>query len=174
MKWLVMGLVLIGFGGLCIKDGALVYPQQQAQYEVYEGFAETDNMAGWVERAESEGWSTDPPPARSDMDIYTQWGMLAISWPLGFAALGMVIWFRGRKLVATEEALVGHRGERVLYNSITAIDKERWDSKGIAYVLWEEGEESGRIKIDDWVFRDAWRVLDEVEDQTGLGEPVPG
>lgn len=174
-KWIVMGVVLIGFGGLCIKDGAIKYPAENERYAIYEDYAEIGDERGWVEHAEEQGWSTDPPHHYSDLDIMTQWIMLGVAWPLGFAAIGMVLWFRGRKLVATEEELIGYRGERIPYNAITGIDKERWDSKGIAWVHYEDdrGEEQA-VKIDDFVFRDAWRILDHVEEQTGLGQAVEG
>ena len=176
IKWILLGVALLVFAGWSWYDGAVGYPEHNRHVAAFQKHMASDELkAKWPEYARSQGWSDeDPGEARSEFDITTQYVMMVVLIPLGLAAVGLVLYHRGRKLIADEEGLVGSSGERAAYGSIRSIDKARWDAKGIAVVNYvdDEGQED-TIKVDDWVFRDAELVLEEVERQTGLGD-LPG
>jgi hypothetical protein len=183
-KWIIMAVFLLGYGAMCIYDGSVAYPnhnkrvQKIREYktETVEGATSAWNWKSdqakrdWADYAKSQGWSDEDPGApKSEQDLFTQWVQLAIVGPLGIAALAMVLVTSRRKLVADEQGVTGATGPRVPYSAIVSIDKARWDSKGIAILHWTDGPRSGKLKIDDWVYRDGDRVLEEVEKFTGLG-----
>jgi len=176
IKWILLGVALLVFAGWSWYDGAVGYPEHNRRVAEFQRHMESDELkAKWPAYARSQGWSDEEPDgARSEFDITTQYVMMAVLIPLGLAAVGLVLFHRGRKLVADEDGLVGSTGEQATYSSISSIDKVRWDAKGIAVVHYvdKEGQEE-TIKVDDWVFRDAELVLEEVERQTGLGD-LPG
>lgn len=186
LKWTLMALAMLGYTGLCFYDGLVAYPAhdrrvaKSREYKVL-----TDEKKGlwnwrseqstreWVEYAKSQGWSEDDPgDPYSDKDYFAQWWQPALCIPGALAALSMVLVVSRQRLIADETGLTGTNGRKVAYDSIMSIDKARWDSKGIAMVHWSEGEQKGKIKIDDWVFLDGEKVLEEVERHTGLGEAI--
>lgn len=197
-KWVIMAVFCLGFGGWCIYDGLVAYPEHNLKVAAFahyqpdaseELFDATGQPAGWSYDAsrlnyeghpdypafaESMGWSDEKPgKPKSDTDIMTQWIQLAITLVIAVSALGWVYAHKGTKLVATDEHLVGANGKQVAFAHITDINKAKWDSKGIAVVHYKTPEgEQGTIKIDDWVYRDGDLVLEQVEQHTGLGNPT--
>lgn len=193
LKWTIMALVMLGWGGACIYDAKVSYPAHDLRAKKAQDFkhqvrntaevAEAeqwvwkndDSPKQWAQYAKSQGWSeADPGPPNPPKNYTTQWVQLAICWPLGLVALVMVGLTSRQRLEADEEGVTGPRGRKVPYSAIQSIDKARWDSKGIAILHWEDAGRSGTLKIDDWVFRDGDKVLEEVEKHTGLGEAVAG
>jgi hypothetical protein len=147
------------------------YPEHNRRVAAFTELKENQRLGDWSKVAADNGWSDDDPgQPHGETDIMSQWVMLAICAPLGLAALGMVGWNARRTLVADAERVHGPDGSKVSYDRITAIDKARWDRKGIAWITYQDetGQED-RFKIDDWVFRGAAEVLAEVERRTGLG-----
>ena len=173
-KWLIVAAGLILFGGWCLYDATVAYPEHNRHVQAFQEFQDAGRMEQWPEYARQQGWSAEAPgEPKSGFDIWSQWVMLGICWSLAAAALILAGLHYNKKLIADATHLHGANGKSVPYESITSIDKERWDSKGIAVAHYEMDGRKGRIKIDDWVFRDADLVLDEVEKQTGLGDPLP-
>lgn len=175
-KWLVMGSLLLGMGAWCLYDAVVAYPEHNRRVAAFNELKEQGRLADWPTIAAEHGWSdADPGEPKTDLDILSQWIMLAICGPLGLAAIVIVALHARRRITADEAGLVGPRGERVPYGRITSIDKERWERKGIAVVHYETADgRSLSVKIDDWVYRGAAEVLQEVELRTGLGEAMPG
>ncbi len=182
MKWKIMALVLLGWSAYCFYDGLVGYPAHDNRVAKSREYKEeTSRGSGqwkwrsdqakldWAAYAKSQGWSdADPGEPHSDQDYYAQWWQPALCISGAVAALVMVIVTSRRKLVADETGLTGTDGVKVPYDAITSIDKARWDSKGIAIVHWDDDGKVGKTKIDDWVYRDGEKVLEEVEKQTGL------
>lgn len=195
-KWILMSLACFGFAGLCYYDGTYAYPADNQKLAAFHHFTDKpdgryDSVTGepvgwtfapldyaghtdWESFAKAQGWDTEQPDAfHNDQDIITQWIMLAITAALGAMMLGMVLWHLPRTLKTDDKGLTGMTGKFVPYDAITEIDKRRWESKGIAYVHYDEGNgETQRMKVDAYVFNDGDLILEEVEKQTGLGAPV--
>lgn len=195
-KWLMMSLFCFGFAAYCYYDGTVAYPADNQRMAAFHHFTEkpaglydpiSGEPEGWSfepldytgfteyeDFAVAQGWGTDEPDTKhTDQDIYTQYGMLAITAALGAMMLIMVVWHLPRKLKTDDKGLTGMTGKFVAYDSITEIDKRRWESKGIAYVHYDDGSgETQRMKVDGYVFHDGDLILEEVEKHTGLGAPV--
>ena len=195
-----MAAVLVGYGGWCVYDGMIRYPKHNrmyAAYHHYEGagesgyFDEDGDPKGWrpyvadpnygaydgyAEYARARGWDPGkkPGPPKSELSMLTQWIQLALAWGLAIAILGTCAFQARRRLVAEERELRAADGTRVPYEAITSLDKRLWDAKGIAYAHWQAEGRTGRVKIDDWLFREGDRVLEEVERRTGLGDAESG
>jgi hypothetical protein len=175
-KWVIMGILLLGLGAWCFYDATVTYPEHNRRVAAFEELEARGQLDEWPKIASENGWTDeDPGEPRTDFDILSQWIMLAICVPLGLASLITVAFHAGRTLSADETGVRGRGGERVPYERITAIDKSRWDRKGIAVLHFEsDGGDPDTLKLDDWVFRGAAAVLAEVEKRTGLGENIAG
>ena len=171
-KWLLLAGIMLAFAAYCVYDATVGYPGHNEKVAAFEELEKTARLPEWPALARERGWSTEQPdPAYSEDDIATQWKMAAIFGVLAIVVLGNVLRISRTKLAAEDDALVGPGGRRVPYGEITDIDKVRWDSKGIAVVHYGENGKQ-RLKIDDWVYRDADLVLQEVEQRTGISKPV--
>jgi len=145
-RWLLIAVSLLGFAGWYAYDAQTGYPREN-----------------------QEAAARQEAPPYSERDIAVQWMIAG-----GCLVLSVVVLMRlavhfGRRWSADETGLRGPRGLDLSYDRITAIDKTRWDRKGIAVVHYQTPSgEAGAVKLDAWVFRGADCVLAEVERQTGL------
>ena len=132
LKWCIMGLVLVAYGGWSIYDGFVRYPREN-------------------EEARREGRDKVPHPG---LDVpFNQVIGLALP-PFGLA---VIIWAlhnsRGQyRLVGSTLHVPGH--PPVNMEDIRAIDKTRWDRKGIAVIEYDRpgGAGTGRLSLDDYVY----------------------
>ncbi len=142
--------------GWCFLDGFVKYPAQRRHAEAFleakdKGILDTDE---WRQQAADNGWNPDKDPGRpkSDFDIYTQFFMAAITtplaliWGVGFIRAG------GRWIALENDSLVTSWGQRVPLDAVTAINKQRWKSKGIAVVRYEENAGEKTLMLDDWKY----------------------
>lgn len=202
-KWLLLAAAAFAFGLWCLYDATVAYPRHNQQIAAYFHFqsprdradsglfndageptnwrpynreADYSGYDDYSAYAETQGWSAERPDLKpkSSAEIVFQWVMLGIVWSVALICLTVVVWYGRRRVVADDTGITDHRGRHVPYDAFTSLDKQRWDAKGIAYAYFEQDGQQGRIKIDDWIFRDADLVLEELERRTGLGEPVPG
>jgi hypothetical protein len=176
VKWIGLGLFMVYWGGLCINDGLYAYPRDDEMFRAFEELDSQGLKDQWPELAAEKGYDEEPPKElHAEMDILTQWIQLAICWPLGFGALGMVAVTSRRKLLATDEGFIGANGKLIPYGDITDIDYTRWNSKWIAMVIYQdENDEPQEAKIDGWVFEGGEDVLLVVEEQTGISQDPMG
>ena len=172
-KWLLLAGFLVFFAAWSVYDALVAYPAHNQRVAKFQELKETSRLSEWPEHARSQGWSDeDPGEPMSEGSIQTQWVQMGICLALAAMVLGRVIYVGRTRLAADDQGLVGPSGERVPYDQIREIDKTRWDSKGIAVVHYGGDGARRKLKLDDWVYRDADVVLGEVEKRTGLGTPV--
>ena len=96
----------------------------------------------WERHAREAGYRRNIPKERTDAAIREQ---LVIGWTMMSGALifGLwIAWNHRREVRAEGETVIGASGERVELDSITAIDRKKWKSKGIAYALYMDGEQT--------------------------------
>lgn len=172
-KWLLLAGFLMFFAVWSVYDALVAYPAHNQRVAKFQEFDDTGRLSEWPDYAKSQGWSDeDPGEPMSEGSIQTQWVQMGICIALAALVLGRVFQVSRTKLAAEDDALVGPSGQRVGYDQITEIDKTRWDSKGIAVVHYGADGGKRKLKLDDWVYRDADQVLAQVEKRTGLGTPV--
>ena len=152
----LVAAVLICLAGWSLYDGTVAYPEQRERAAVFGTFRDSgdpDWAVGWQEAARQRGWSTDDPgKRRSDLDIHTQYLYLAIALPVGLVFGWLFLRSFRQSITADEQGLSTHSGRRIPFESITGLNLDRWDRKGIAIVLYDDGQALGRLVLDDWKY----------------------
>ena len=180
MRFLLIGVVAVGYGLWAVYDGFVKYPQQRIRALKYQELAQTENFESeWVEYARSQGWSLENPgEPKTQADIYFNYALAAICLPLGLWMIFRVIRARGRWIEADETTLRGSWGQQLVFDQITRLDKRKWKNKGIAKVHYEEDGRRRKFVIDDFKFRrePTGEILRTVEaaighDKIGGGPP---
>ncbi|MEM1446241.1 MAG: hypothetical protein AAGF84_09315 [Planctomycetota bacterium] len=157
IRLLILTLGLCGFACWALYDGAIGYPKKQAMYEDLEAFqAEHDDwQTRWADHARTKGYGEDIAKTPTKLkplethDIATQFVMMGICAPIG-------LWFgwcwlaAGRRYVeADDNGVRTNAGVDLTWDQVTAIEDDRWKSKGIAYL--KHGDDQ-RVLLDDWKF----------------------
>jgi hypothetical protein len=117
----------------------------------------------WERHAREAGYKRDIPKERTDASISEQ---RKIGWVMmtGSALFGLwVLWNHKLRVRAEGEIVIGVSGQRVELDSIVKIDRKKWDSKGIAYLIYEiEGKER-RLCLDEHKFKGCEVIILEAE-----------
>lgn len=135
IKLIIMGIVCILVGAWFGYDGYVGYPEA--------------NRAAQAALTYKVG---DPLP-HTDMDILFQKALMVL---LPILGIGVIAWCfmhsRGQyRLEGTTLHVPGH--PPVELNSITTINKKKWDRKGIAFLTYEQAGKTGVIRIDDFAYQ---------------------
>ena len=176
-KWLGAAVVVVALACWFFYDGAVAYPLQDEQYDKFQELAERGQEDRWPEVAAERGWSAEKPTEsmkHSELSILVQWVLGWCSLAAGLAAAGRWAWYRGGRLAVEADELVGPRGQRVPLDAIRSMDKSQWEAKGIATVHYDNGKGAGKVKLDEWMYPEAERVMLEVERRSGVGDPMAG
>ena len=167
-RWrpLVIGLGLLIWSGLCLKDALITYPEQIEAYQAVTAF-KADNpdwVSTWPAFAEENGLpqNSNTIKERETFDVLTQWVMLAICAPIGLYC--MYTWFAagGRYVEADADGVRDNKGRGGTWSSIATVDDARWKTKGISKVTFNPGHtgSADTVVLDDWKFdRDATRAI---------------
>lgn len=132
LKWYLMSAALIAGGGWFLYDGYVKYPRAN----------EAARQAG-----------RDKMP-HSEFDLKLQRLIGYALPPLGIAcAIWTAYTSRGQyRLAGNVLHVPGH--PPVPVEAIRAIDKRKWDRKGIVYLDYElpDSGKTGRVKLDDYIY----------------------
>lgn len=189
-----MGLVAlfcIGMTLYCIYDGTVAYPAQRERALAYLEFEEQNPDVGekdlydlWKAEAEKQGW--DPGIAgkqhtpygipKEEHEFALQLYMGGFTGILGLFFLGRVLLNRGCWVEADENGLRTSENREVAYDQITALNKKKWQNKGIAKVLYEVDGKKDKIVLDDCNYvRDSTNeILRKVEAEIGHDKIING
>ncbi|MEM1211277.1 MAG: hypothetical protein AAGI68_03165 [Planctomycetota bacterium] len=165
----LIALFCIGFGFYALYDGFIAYPNQIEQYDKLELIIEKAeagdpqytnwrSQEAWTRLAEKHGiegsiTETESYSDRTQGDVVTQFIMAGIVFPIGFYALYIYIASGSRFVEADEQGVRDHKGQSPLWSELTGIDGPKWDTKGIARLVYKTAQgEEGRILLDDWKF----------------------
>ena len=189
LRFLVIGLVAIGFGFYCLYDGFIAYPKELARSEAfYERVLKSDGEGPawkpvdqdvWEKRAKENDWSLAKPKKPDEMrsKILMQYAMAVMSFLVGLPALTHFLLVRKKWIEADDSAIWNSGGLRCEFDKITLVDKNRWEKKGIAKVHFEDGGNSKIFVIDDLKFErqatDEIMMLMESKIDAGIVEGAP-
>lgn len=136
VKWLVMGVVLLGGSGWFVYDGFVGY--------------EASNEKARQEAIDAG--KAAPEKLHSETDIRLQRIIGAGLIPAGLFVLFWAMYSsRGEYRLAGDILHVpGH--PPVPMNAIRAIDQTQWDRKGIARIDYDVNGSTGRLKLDDYIY----------------------
>ena len=74
------------------------------------------------------------------------------------------MWLQHRKSVRADgEIITGAGGEKVEFDRIVDTDRRKWETKGIAYAIYEKDGKKRRLCLDDHKFIGAEEILLEAE-----------
>ena len=134
IRYIIMFVVCVAMGGWFGYDGIVGYPAQ--------------NEA----RQNSPEYKPGDPLPHTDLDITFQKALMVILPIAGIALLAFCLYqSRGKyRLEGTVLHVPGH--PPIQLESITTINKKKWDRKGIAYLTYEQGGTSGVVRIDDFAY----------------------
>lgn len=145
IKYLLIGLLCFGFFVYSAYDAFIGYPGMLPRAEAWQKLLEDESLTEderrnqWKAVSEEQGWSSKRPTKKEDVAHVKQ----TIIWNYAFMAIGLavaapcLIWYfntKGSWIEAKGETLRHSSGQEIDVNTITEIDKRRWEKKGIAIV----------------------------------------
>ncbi len=155
VKQLIVALVALVIGIMFVRDGGWFQPvgddwanyrKENREYLAKIGIADPATQPGKVDEHVSK-------LPHSDVDIFLQKVLATVCIPFGiFWAFRCFRLSRGEyRLTGTTLQVPGHPA--VDLEEIVAIDRRKWDRKGIAYLTYEKtGTPGGIITLDDFIF----------------------
>jgi hypothetical protein len=167
-----VAIVLIGAGGWFLYDGLIGFPHHNERLEAFKQLGA--NVDAWAQHAQARGWdeSIPDPKPYSTGHFYSQWSLMALCWLISVVLLSLVALRFRWPLGYDDEAIMGPFGRRIRFDSMQRLDKSQWDKSGLATVAYEHNGKSRFLRIDDYIFDGARRVLEEIERRTGLGDSL--
>jgi hypothetical protein len=197
-RFLIMGIVAIGFGLWSLYDGMVKYPAQRvekfAEFKVdnkqlfedskvkdmtvdqFEQKADHDPRLEWGKYMHELGIKSIP-------EIFTQYVQAFVATVAGLFLLSIPIRSRGRWIQADETGITSSWGQSFRYDEVEEINKRRWRDKGIAKVTYVANNRRQLFVIDDFKFvrEQMDQILFELEQRIeleritgGPPEPLPG
>jgi hypothetical protein len=137
---------------------------------------------GWVRYPREQALHVQNPRAgapHSNVDIQLQRVLASLLPPAALLFLGWTLYnTRGAYQLHGEVLSVpGHPD--VPLDAVRAIDKSKWDRKGILYVEYDVNGQQGTLKLDDFLYErePTDKIVELIEariaSETGVEEPVP-
>jgi hypothetical protein len=181
LRFLLMGIVALGFCLWSLYDGLKGYPDQQERALAFEKLEDDGREDEWEALALEKGWPTGAPgepkgAEEFDADVKMQFVMAVLAGTVAVPLLIVPLRSRGRWIEASETGLASSWGQRADYDSVIALDKKLWRKKGIAKVRYQDGRRKRRFVLDNYKFqRDATDyILYELESRIDPEKIVGG
>ncbi len=183
-RMLFMLFMVSSIAGWFLYDGYVVWPNEALRHaefvEIEAGLVESGKIEEqpkkahgaevneylrieWERHAKAAGYKRDIPKERTDASIREQ---RIIGWVMmtGSVLFGLWVLWNHKLRVQTEgDVVIGTAGQRVELDSIVKIDRRKWEKKGIAYGIYEEGGKERRLCLDDHKFKGCEVIILEAE-----------
>jgi hypothetical protein len=188
-RFLIMGILALGFSLYCLYDGVIGYPARHMQgfedfKEDYKSlFADSKNptnLAEFEARASREDrltWAKylHDRNIPAEANIITQYVMAAITAAVGVVLLSIPFRRRGNWIELDDAGLRTSWGQSFHFHQIESINKRRWRDKGLARITYHDGDLKRKFVLDDMMFmRDPTdAILAEIEQKVGF-EKITG
>ena len=160
----IVGLVCALGSAWFLYDGLVGYPAKRERgldflqfVEENSELDEKDQHDQWKARAAERGWPTDNPlnekgQALAPVDINEQFFYSAGAGLIGLGFLSRMAYMLGRWVESDGTKLRTKAGQEVEFSQITALDKKKWKSKGIAFANYDANGRKGKIRLDDYYY----------------------
>ncbi|MFI4862174.1 MAG: hypothetical protein ACIAXF_16025 [Phycisphaerales bacterium JB063] len=155
-RWrlIIIGVVMVGFSGWAVYDATVAYPAKQELRETFEsvvsGTEPDERLTQWAKYAGEHGLDKTEPEALSEFDILTQWLLFGISFPIGAYHLVQLFLWNKKFIEGDDEGVRANGGISFTWDQVTAVDANKWDRKGIAYIEYDAGKGNSLLVLDDW------------------------
>ncbi len=103
------------------------------------------------------------PKNRTEGDLTGQRGIAGFGTLIGVIFTAWVLLQHRKSVRAEGEIIIGTGGEKVEFDSIIDTDRRKWETKGIAYAIYEKDGKKRRLCLDDHKFLGAEKILVEAE-----------
>lgn len=184
LKFLLISIACFLYGLYCVYDGLIGYPSKLPRARAYAELAdldETERSKQWQVIAKENDWShgKPDPPEEIEAGIMFQWAQLAVCLLVG---IPLLIWYfrtKGSWIELDGDRLRTSWGKEFLLPAATALDKRKWEKKGIAKVEFGKSGQAETFKMDDFMYerKSMGEILKAIEkhvpaDKITIG-PVP-
>lgn len=175
-----LGLIALVFLAMALwfaYDGAVTYPEQRERALKYLELKEADRLGEWEEIADARGWpAEDPGEPKEEADFHAQFIMGALVALPGLFFSFLFVRARGRWIELDGTELRTSEGRQVELGQIVAMDKAKWQSKGIAKIHYQHNGRKRRLILDDWKYdtEPTRAILREVESSLDSSQIVGG
>jgi len=110
-------------------------------------------VKAWEDYSGTKGWDSKAPKKSHDAKTIQE----QLYWGLGSGAFALVALFfflrtTQRYMRVDSEAYYDPTGKKIPFAHIKKIDKRKWDTKGLAYLYYEEDGTEKKAKIDGLVY----------------------
>jgi len=184
-RFLLIGLLALGFALWSLYDGLIGYPGKQERALAFEKLLSEKRGDDWDAYATQRGWSTTPPQEPKseeeyEVSIKMQFAMAGLAGVVAIFPLGAVWLSRGRWIELGNQGLTSSWGQTVSMDQVESLEKRQWRSKGIAKLRYNEGGRTRTFVIDDFKFKrePTDQILVEIENRIGhdkiTGAPPEG
>lgn len=185
-KFLLIGLAALVVGIYHFYDPIFVYPNMEPASQAYgtmkEQFSGDDGAfeEQWKEYAKSKGWPEKPPKySVSELKtntIYSYFIGVLFTFVAGIPCLLTFVRCLGQWIESDESSLTNAKGQKVSFAQIKKIDKTKWEKKGIAKLIYDDGGGEKTFVIDDLKFdREVTdQMMELVETRVGEDKIVGG
>ena len=170
----VMVLAFVGMGLWFCYDGWIGWPYGNQRLEEISGELTAAQQANDTEAITRLSEEQKKYNHHKDTDILLQKVLGFVLPPLGIV---MLVWalYNSRgvyRLSGQTLEVPGH--PPVSFDHIRRLDKQLWDRKGIAYVDYDVDGQTGRLKLDDFVYErkptdDIYKRIDDYVTQQTAG-----
>ncbi len=152
MRFVIIGMAAFALSLWSAYDGLVAYPEMNVRYDKFIELQTNGKSDLWADYARSKGWPVEQPATRkSDFDIRVQFIQMGICAFFGVAAFAWLGWLRSKAAGADNEGLI-IKDKKIPFDSITKLDKSRWEAKGIVTLTYQEGGAEKTLTLDDWYY----------------------
>lgn len=187
LKYLIIGLVCVGFFLWSTYDAFVGYPSQLPRGEAWkkllddESLDDAQRQSKWGEIAKEKGWSSNRPskdemPKSVHEKIIWNYVFMAISLAIAVPCIFLYLSNMGTWIEYDGSVLRNSKGQELNVSTITKIDKKRWEKKGIAIVHYSGKEGDSTFIIDDLKYerKPTDEILGDIESQVDPSMIVNG
>lgn len=169
LKFLLIGVVCVGFACWALYDGLINYPSQipsaqaWANLKADETLDDAERDARYKELAKENNWPakrSGKTPEEIEQSIIWQYIFVVIGTGIGVPCL---IWFlknRGTWVETKKGGITSSWGQEVEFEQIRTFDKKKWEKKGIGVLTYETPDGEKKFVLDDLKY--SRKEMDEI------------
>ena len=134
------------------------WPAELLDYAGYKAVFEAERNKAvppmWVAYSDQQGWDSAAPKKSYDQAKIREQLYFGIgAGVLSLVALFYLVRTKGRAMMVDGEAYYSPTGAKIRFDRIRRIDKRKWETKGLAYLTYEdEAARQQKAKIDGMVY----------------------
>ncbi len=127
------------------------WPDELADYELMKSGVDNKvpGFKAWEKYTHRLGMDAEPPKKVHDASsMRTQKILSAVTSALGLTALFFLLRTLGRTMEVDADGFAPAGGKKIPFSAMKQIDKRAWETKGLAHIFYEEGNEKKKARVD--------------------------